>query len=577
MFHIVKILLISLIISIPLFYDTRLCFSEGLIRIAHKNNAYAIIVTDGSSKETASILSKYLNITTGAKFPVENTTIGTTPVTIYIKQNKATPITNHLDFAKLHSYSIEFPDERTIIISGNSSLSVKFGVYDFLERYLGVRWLFPGRLGEHLPFNETVDIPAKNVYEIPEFFSRQLSGLSSEEEITWANRNRMHMSIIKFHHNLHTVLPPEKFSFSNPEFYPVINGKRFIPGQGARSKWQPCFSNKGSVQEVAKVINDYFLHNPGSISFSLGVNDGGGFCECSTCKNLIGKKVNFLGNPDHSELYYYWINSIVEEVLKVYPDKWFGCLAYSSVASPPSFPLHPRIIPFLTSDRLKWLDINMESKEKMINERWKNKAAVLGWYDYIYGKHYILPRIYFHKMSDYLNYASNHNVKFIYSEAYPNWGEGPKLYLALRLQWNPGIDVDSALNDWYVAAVGEDAAKYLSNYFQFWEKFWVERVSTSPWFKTRGHYLNFKSLTYSRIPQSKDFSWCRQQLILTKRHAKTELQKERADFFLNSLDNFQNSIIQSSSLKSYTNILMRTITEHVVRSKNYDPWLHHMQ
>ena len=523
---------------------------SGNIRIASKGVSFAIIVaTDDDGKEAATSLAKYLNLTTGAVFPIAESPAGKTPVTIYVRKNKIGSINAVSKLAELDAYSITFPDKHSIVIAGNSSWAVQYGTYDFLERYSGVRWLFPGLVGEHVPFHATMDVPVKNVYMRPRFSSRLLSGLKEELEIIWADKNRMRDSGIKFHHNLSALFPTSRFGESNPEFYPLINGKRFVPGAGVKTGWQPCFSAPGSVQAAAKMIDEYFQENPDAISYSLGVNDRGGFCECERCQRRVNNKVNFLGQPDYSALYYSWVNAVVTEVLKTYPNKWFGCLAYSSVASPPdSFSLHPNVIPYLTSDRLKWLKPDMEKREKKINQAWEEKATTLGWYDYMYGKAYLLPRIYISKMSDYLQYAAEHKVSFLYSEAYPNWGEGPKLYLALRMQWDPNVNVKETLKDWYVSAVGEEAAPYLAAYFEFWEDFWVNRATASPWFGTKGPYLNFKSMNYLRIVKNEDFLYCRQLLDLAKQHAKTVQQKERAEYFIRSLADYESSVAQAKSL-----------------------------
>ena len=48
-----------------------------------------------------------------------------------------------------------------------------------------------------------------------------------------------------------------------------------------------------------------------------------------------GIKLNYLGIRDVSDDYYAWCNAVAERVLEVFPDKWFGCLAYNNVAEPP--------------------------------------------------------------------------------------------------------------------------------------------------------------------------------------------------------------------------------------------------
>ena len=68
----------------------------------------------------------------------------------------------------------------------------------------------------------------------------------------------------------------------------------------------------------------------------LGVNDSSGHCQCPACQARDPGGKNFLGFRNCSDRYFEWCNQIVEGVLKRYPDKVFGCLAYSEVGEAPA-------------------------------------------------------------------------------------------------------------------------------------------------------------------------------------------------------------------------------------------------
>ena len=57
----------------------------------------------------------------------------------------------------------------------------------------------------------------------------------------------------------------------------------------------------------------------------------------------------------------------------------------------------------------------------------------------------------------------------INGETSHNWAEAPKYYLMARLYWNPDVDVDALLAEWYELAVGTEAAGYLAGYFSLWD------------------------------------------------------------------------------------------------------------
>ena len=57
-------------------------------------------------------------------------------------------------------FVIQFPDERSVVILGPTDWGTEFGVYEFLERYVGVRWVMPGPAGTYVPTRESIVIPA---------------------------------------------------------------------------------------------------------------------------------------------------------------------------------------------------------------------------------------------------------------------------------------------------------------------------------------------------------------------------------------------------------------------------------
>ncbi|MFW5866986.1 MAG: DUF4838 domain-containing protein, partial [Armatimonadota bacterium] len=388
------------------------------------------------------------------------------------------------------AYTIHFPDgDDTIVILGNTPGGTEFGVYAFLERFLDVRWLLPGEHGRDVPARATFVVPTEDVNDSPAFMSRLFSG-GRAAHVDWARKNGMH-GTISFHHNLLNLYDPEVFAEEHPDFFPLIDGERYIPEPGGH-RWQPCFTAPGVVEAGAQRIIEYFNENPDTISYSLGINDTNLHCECESCQALDPGRENFLGLPHLSDRYFTWANAVVERVLEVHPDRYFGCLAYNNVVEPPDHvEVHPRIIPYMTYDRMKWVHPEIEEHGRQLTRDWAEASPTLGWYDYIYGTPYMLPRYYPHKMREYLAWGYEQGVRALYAEAYPNFGEGPKLYAYLALNWDPYADVDALLDEWFERTCGPDSADALRSYYEFWETFWTERILDSAWFTEGGQYLRF--------------------------------------------------------------------------------------
>lgn len=522
------------------------------IAIVQHARALARIVTPaGASKstvDTALLLEDYILRSTGVRLEVRDEPAADNKLVEIHCGATAYARGLNLEMGTMDpdGFVISVPDGRHIVLLGAGETGQTYAVYAFLERYVGIRWLFPGAIGEHVPILDALVMTVEEVREKPLFVQRQFIGLGGPENDLWAGRNRMR-GRVDLHHNLWRLFTPENYSAAHPEYFPVQNGRRFVPKPApgktteqdirAQVSWQPCFTAPGSVEETVKSIDAYFVKYPWAASYSLGINDSGGFCECSECMTKDSGRTNALGLRDASPSYYSWCNAVVRGVNRRFPDKKFGLLAYSGVYSPaPGVRLDEHIVPFITYDRMKWVDPVIERKGHALTEEWEKSASVLGWYDYTYGgQFYAAPRLYLHKMVEYLRYGFEHNVRHYYAETYPSldWHEGPKLYVLLKLLWNPYQDVDALLADWYRAAVGPAAAPYLAEYFSIWEEFWTKRVPDTAWFRQNGdrQYLDFGKSTYLEALRSEDVTKCETLLSKTVEVSSGKAERARAKYF----------------------------------------------
>ena len=448
-------------------------------------------------------------------------------------------------------FEILFPDARSMLILGPTDWGTEFGIYELLERYVGVRWLIPGAVGTHIPKHKMIKVPASRIRQEPVFFERSWSGFtnSNKNQLAWMRTARMpwRYNRVSFHHS--RLIKPKVYGKTHPEFFPMKDGKRVLPTSWIT--WQPCFSAPGIAEEAGRNIIRYFEKNPSlPHTSSLGINDTGtkAWCQCEGCRSQYSGKNNSLGVPDYSDIYHAWCNKVIEVVLKKYPDAWFGCLAYNNVYDPPSrVKVHPRLIPYICMDRMQWADPKRREAGYAFHQRWRKRSPVVGWYDYIYGKFYKLPRVYFHQMADNLRYAHQNGVRTFYAEAYPpnspSWGEGPKLYVTSRLLWNPDVNVDALLREWYVSFAGKDAADDLAKYYRHWEDFWTRRALKTAWFGNTAapdyklkQWLDFSSIKYFDIVTSKEMAQCRQWLESALAKAQTDQQRARVQLLLKAFE-----------------------------------------
>ncbi len=491
-----------LLLAATIILASAVCHAMTIVKNGQPS-ASIVVPADASAtvQDAAKELQHYVAKSTGATLPIENKT--GTGISIVLQKAVTLSGSPKLD---PEGFILQGLDKSTFVIAGGADRGIAFGVFEFLERYVGVRWLMPGEFGEDVPQHSTLDIPETKVQQEPVYLSRRLGGITdSTKDVdgmwTWHNRAVWRES---HGHNLLNIFPPKDYAQAHPEFYPMLNGKRYIPKQGTWN-WQPNFSAPGLVDEGVKQVEKYFQEHPDATSYSLAMNDAGSFDQSPQSLARRNGKKNSQNYEDVSDDYYLWANAVAAKVLLKYPDKWLGTLAYRELTDPPKpeIGVNDHIIPFMTQERLRWIDPKLRAIDQANTEQWAAVAKNLGWYDYIYGMSYCLPREWPHLAQEYLSWGAAHHVKFYTSELYPNWGEGPKGWIFAKLLWNPNQDVDALLDDWYDHAAGSAAAPKLKAYYAIWEKFWTQDILKSKWWTGAGPYLPFYNDSYlADVPKS---------------------------------------------------------------------------
>ncbi|RAV22565.1 DUF4838 domain-containing protein [Paenibacillus contaminans] len=531
------------------------------LAIVSQGQAHAVIVKPAQSgseiNEAAAAVADYIARATGVTLSVytvaqlDGLILDPSTITIRIGAGSYTGNQELEDeVAALHPDGFLIaPEGHELIITGPTPVGTRNGAYAFLEKYAGVTWLFPGEEWIDVPQSDELLMPSEAWKDEPTAFSlRRTMNMGSQTvygtiRSEWQRQNRtLSASEITLGHNIFTIFPVEKYgdTAKYPNFYP--NNKP--PAPGVQTGWQPCYSNPATVTAAIEHIKAYFHNNPKAIAFSLAANDIGGYCEENPAHPDYPNKINSVGVQHMSEIYYKWVNEVVEGVLQDYPDKWFGLYAYQQVMDPPSFPLNPRVIPVITKDRLAWVDPEVEAQGKAHLEAWSEKAEQLGWYDYMLSYVYPLPRVYPHLVEQLYAYAQDQNVLVHHWDMHPVLGDGPQPWLIAKLGWSMEQDADTLLDHWYEAAVGPEAASYLKQYFELWEQFWKTEATDSSWFQTSkdATFLSWNSYSYLAYARE-EVMQSRPLLESAVAKAQTPAQKTRAQQLLRQFEYYEASTL----------------------------------
>ena len=183
-------------------------------------------------------------------------------------------------------YAVDFPDERTMRISG-SDMSCRWAMNRVLEEDFGVVFCYPGSWGTHRPHSCSASCARAA-------FSGTM-GIKLERDLwaedpAWQRAMCGKRQIGEFkNHNVGRIFPIARYAKSPwlEKIMPEIDGTRFVPSLPVQH-WQNCYSSRESVDEAVKNICAQLAARPELKVYSLAVNDNGGYCRCAGCIAMNG-------------------------------------------------------------------------------------------------------------------------------------------------------------------------------------------------------------------------------------------------------------------------------------------------
>lgn len=487
--------------------------NEEIVSVDGKKRK-TIILSDSSNISIARTLGNYLNKITSGDIRVILDTEITEEIKkdyfkIYVGNTNYVNETG-IDFDKLHPYGYYIiTGSDNMIISGKNQAGTSFAVYDFLKRFCGYRYFMPGTLGEIIPKRDIIPLSAKMfIKEEPSFITYTNTGFYGGNGVF----SRSWRTTLLASHNLYNIYSPEKYSEKHPEYYPMVEGKRFAPSKNLHGTWQPCVSNPDLPDIAIEWAKEYFKQKPYMIGIPVGVNDGGGDCQCPDCLKLREKFKN---------QYVPFYNNIARLAQKNLPDKLVSFLAYGRGAAP--IPENIKLEPNIYVEVVSGLKENMK-----LLEEWKQAGAKnIGIYDYFYGGGYLVPRHYPHIIGNAWKQAYKKvNLKGGWFESFIQiWlYDGPRQYVLNELAWNINLDIDKLLDDYFVNFYG-DASKPMREFFDRIEEIYGRKKDPL-----------YPMADWKNLKQLDEYTWgdieyLNNKLVKAKEITKEPQVKKRLDLF----------------------------------------------
>ena len=455
--------------------------------------ARIVVRVDADKKETvaAEELQTYVKRMTGAELPVSTDATAPGPRVFIGPVDESKLKALRMDEVKWDGFVIK-RDGDVLWLVGKWPVGTLNAVYGFLEDVCGVRWYLPTRMGENTPQRRTLTVGDLDLVSNPRFPCRRNHGIDSSVKIEgslWQQRIRitshsLDVPFNRYSHNLYGILPNTKYDRLHPEYFPLVRGRRKVgmEGRARFSSWQPCMSHDEVVRTAVTFGRKWLASRPRTNFFSVGMNDGRGFCECPQCEALDVPGETFRRRPMVSDRYFNFVKQIADPIAESHPDRYVSCIAYSVVESlPKRVDLPDNVLVVITQDVCQWHDPEYRKTDMEFAAAWAKAAGAFGTYDYT-ALSWLMPRVYPHLMAESIKFYDRIGAVAITNEAWPTWWYcGPQLYLRAKLMWDPTLDTDAVLDAYYRGFYGPAWQPMKSLYDVF------ERCTTKPrpgkWFE----------------------------------------------------------------------------------------------
>ena len=358
-----------------------------------------------------------------------------------------------------------------------------FGVYEFLERYAGVRMYFPGTLGTVIPSAERLAVPEGRLERAPAFRYRRYGFKDGPADdavklLNWY-RLRMETETMKCVHGHRRLKLYERFGKAHPEYF--ANHHNPHVQERVRRRGHLCHSSN-VWDEIERDAMKYFADG-GTDTFDLMPQDGMTpvfRCNCPKCAAAYGKDRQYA-----TDLVWRHTAEVAAHVKAVHPHARFTQMAYHPYGAVPDFAL-PENIDVTVARKGPW-SLAFPTLERAESDEIRAWAAKLGrkvtlwnyvgkWANSVVrlpGVPQLAPRAwaaYYQSLADVIDGAFAESESDRWSSNYLNY------YVFSRVCWDPQADVEQILAEHHRLMFGP-AAKPMAAFYDLLEKKWMEAVA----------------------------------------------------------------------------------------------------
>ncbi len=453
--------------------------AEKLVLAADGVSDYRIVVPENCNevmRATTNELQKYFYAVTGVILPVATDATEATEHEIILGKTRRVEGEKEIDRLYLgpEGFCIRTYG-KNILIAGGGERGTLYGVYAFIEEYLGVRYWAEGE--EYIPHTDTVILEpfARDNIQKPGFEFRLQSHQTAESYTEKAHLNAAwsgdHQPIAG------------GIEYTGPWYVHTFGT---LLGWNSRDsyKHQPCLTSNENYEKMFKAACQYIEKNPNATVISISQNDStlseSGECTCDNCR----KEIEQYGS---SGAMLRFVNRMANALKSKYPYIYVDTLAYYYTQEPPKGGVKAAdnvIVRFCNAGGCMMHSLTEEDPNTDKFYPQNNNLAyqnLLGWaevadnlyiWDYNIDFGSTLSTIpNFKRLYDNIITYYELGVDGIYMQGLRDGGEFDRLrgYLASKLLWNPKMSYEeyTALMDEFLNGYYGKSGTYVKQYINY--------------------------------------------------------------------------------------------------------------
>jgi hypothetical protein len=338
-----------------------------------------------------------------------------------------------------------------VVIAGGRPRGTLYGVYEFFERYQGVRFLTkddtyipPGAAESVIPLVDYQYVPPfsfrwsyyQENFKDPAFATRlRVNTITADERLGGKTSQTL------INHTISNYVSVAVYGHDHPEYFALVDGVRKLDARGGGP--QVCSLDPDVIKIVSDGVERELNADPSLKNISVSQMDNNLFCECTDCSALRAREETAMA--PHLVL----VNAVAERIAKTHPGVKVGTLVYAYTRKPPkTIKVLPNVEIMLCSIECCTLH-PLDDPDCIRNRRfcedfagWRNICQNIWiWHYNTNFNDYALPFPNFNAIAKNVQFFRNNHVRGVFMQAAGN-GLSSEMsdlrnYVMARCLWRP--------------------------------------------------------------------------------------------------------------------------------------------